>query len=193
MKRVFLIFTFLILFFGIKEAKNESYPMNVSIVTSYYIVISDRLADGIWFTNLTGAKENIMYPLVAGTSFNNATFNYNLTDKKTEYWVYVSSNSIEICHGARYNLCSNLTCSGYNNFEILIGNVSWSFSHYNDANTPSLSNSSRMVLGYGNKIKPNSQGYVYFRYWLDVPPGFPPYNYSTVYQIQAVPEGGSCV
>lgn len=195
MKKLYLLLIFFIFLLEIKETKTDVYPMNVSIAGYYYILISDRLADGIWFTNSTGAEENLMYPLIAGTFFNNATFNYNQTDKKTEYWVYVSSTNTEICHGAKYNLCSNLTCIGYDNFEILIGNVSWSVSSINDAENPSLSNSFRMVLGYDNenKTKPNSQGYVYLRYWLDVPAGFPPYNYSTIYQIQAIQEGGNCV
>jgi len=195
MKKLALALIILFFFLGIKETKTDTYPMNVSIAGYYYIIISDRLAEGIWFTNSIGAKENVMYPLIAGTFFNNATFNYNKTTNKTEYWAYVSSSNLEICNGAKYNLCSNLTCIGYDNFEILIGNVSWSASGLNDEQNPSLSNSIRMVLGYDNenKTKPNSEGYVYFRYWLDVPPGFPAYNYSTIYQIQAVQEGGNCV
>ncbi|MEM5855749.1 MAG: hypothetical protein QW472_05555 [Candidatus Aenigmatarchaeota archaeon] len=194
-KKLVLALVVLIFFLGIKETKTDTYPMNVSVGGYYYIIISDRLAEGIWFTNSTGAEENIMYPLIAGSFFNNATFNYNRTNKKTEYWVYVSSLQAEVCHGAKYNLCSNLTCVGYNNFEILIGNVSWSASWYNDIENPSLFNSKRMVLGYDNenKTKPNSEGYVYLRYWLDVPTGFPAYNYSTIYQVQLVPEGGTCV
>ncbi|MCS7106290.1 MAG: hypothetical protein NZ942_03170 [Candidatus Aenigmarchaeota archaeon] len=194
-KKLILALIFLIILIGIKETRTTLYPMNVTIGGYYYILISDKLAEGISFTNSSGARENIMYPLVAGTFFNNATFNYNRTTKKTEYWVYVSSLNTEICHGAKYNLCSNLSCIGYNNFEILIGNVSWSASHYNDEENPSLLNSKRMVLGYDNmnKTRPNSEGYVYLRYWLDVPAGFPAYNYSTIYQIQLVPEGGTCV
>ncbi|MEM5794557.1 MAG: hypothetical protein QXS48_05350 [Candidatus Aenigmatarchaeota archaeon] len=195
MKRWLLALIVLIFFLGLKETKTETYPINLTVRGYYYIIISDKLADGIWFTNLTGARENVMYPLVAGTFFNNATFNYNKTNQKTEYWIYVSSLETEVCHGAKYNLCSNLTCLGYNNFEILIGNVSWSASHYNDVENPSIFDSTRMVLGYDNqkKTKPNSEGYIYLRYWLDVPPGFPAYNYSTIYQIQLVPQGGICV
>ncbi len=196
MKKLTLALIFLFFLLGIKETKTAVYPMNVSITQAYYILISDTLAEGIFFTNSTGAQQNVVYPLIAGTSYNNATWNYNASDpnKKTEYWVYVSQGS-EVCTGAKYNLCSNLTCIGYDNFEILIGNVSWSNSSINDAFNPSISSSIRMVLGYdnNNKVKPNAEGYVYFRYWLDVPPGFPAYNYSTIYQVQAVPQGENCV
>ncbi len=198
-KAIFLIllFSFIFLQTGKSIRETPTLPMNLSVISFYSIEISDKLAEGILFTNLTGSELNVQYPLLAGSFDNNATFNYNKTNQKTEYWVYVSGNMlVDICQGAKYNLCSNLTCVGPGNYEIYISNVTWNSSKINDAQNPSLLNSIPMVLGFdnNNKITQIQPGeYVYLRYWLDVPPNFPPYNYSTIYQVQAVPSGGTCV
>jgi len=201
MKKMILILVFLLVLSQVGKCdfkvETSRYPMNVSLLTFYSITISDQLAQGIWFTNLTGAQNNIQYPLVAGSFDNNATFNYNKTDYKAEYWAYVYGNmKVDICNGAKYNLCSQSNCTGGGNVEIGIGNVTWSSSSSGGIDSPSLSNAVSMTLGYdnGNKVSgidPNS--YAYFRYWMDIPSNFPPYNFSTTYQIQAVPNGGTCV
>ena len=198
MNKIFITLIFLLIFLHIGKVvtDNPILPMNASLINYYSITISDELAKGIWFTNLTGSVENIQYPLVAGTFKNNATFNYNKTDQKTGYWIYESGNlKIDLCSGAKYNLCSNLTCYGGVNEEIDIGNVTWSSSSLNDVDNPSMSGSTSMVLGYDNSNKIvglDPKSYAYLRYWLDVPSGYPPYNYSTIYQIQAVPAGDAC-
>jgi len=195
---IFLLFLLFVVFQIMAGAQESpTYPMNVSLISVYSLTISDKLAEGVWFTNETGYKVNIQYPLLSGSSDNNATWNYNATDDKTEYWIYVSGSVlVDICNGAKDNLCSNPDCAGVDNEEIVIGNVTWNSTTTNDASYPSILSSIPMVKGYDNTNKIfniGSDTYVYLRYWLDIPPAYPAYNYSTIYKIQAVLAGETCV
>lgn len=197
-----LVFVFLLVlyFFQIETFSLEA-PMNASVmpVRFYYITMSDKLSEGIDFTNETGAVENVQYPLLSGSYDNSAIWNYNKTDKKTEYWIYFYGQevSIDICHGATGHLCSNEGCSGPDNVQIDISSIGWTKSTTNDASSPPAAPyATPMVIGYdgvnriGESMEPNTTAYV--RYWFDVPVNVPALDYSTVYQIKAVLAGESC-
>lgn len=180
----------------------ESKAVNVMNATVtpylyYYITISEKLSDGILFTNETGAYENVQYPLLSGSTNNNAVWNYNHSNNRTEYFVYTSGSvNVDLCHGATNHLCSNPGCSGTDNVQINISNVKWSSSLTNDDNNPSLSNAVPFVIGYDNEHKVASNlapdSTVYLRYWLSLPPNTPALDYNTTYQIKAVISGESC-
>jgi hypothetical protein len=184
----------------LKTNESADFVMNSSIYYTafYYVQISDELSRGIFFTNSTGSLENKQYPLMPGTSDNNAIWNYNKTDQKTEYWIYffVQNTEISLCQGALSDLCSKPNCSGEENYAIPISNAKWSKSYFNDQNNPSINDAKRFVIGFDNvnKIATNVQGSktIYLRYWLDVPAGAPAYVYNTTYQIMAVVGGYDC-
>ncbi|MEM7826484.1 MAG: hypothetical protein QW451_02540 [Candidatus Aenigmatarchaeota archaeon] len=198
---LFLSFIFaLMLLKGIKAGDEELPVINASIlfVPYYYVIVSEKLSEGIFFTNETGAVENVQYPLTAGTTNNNAIWNYNKSSGKTEYWIYFDGDvNGDICHGATNHLCSTPGCSGEGNVQINISNAKWSSSSRNDLYNPSLSNAVPFVIGFDNthkvfsNLKPKS--FVYLRYWLDVPPATPASNFNTTYQLRVVMEGESCV
>jgi len=193
----------MIFFILISINSNESYNnilVNISISqpSYYFIQTSEKLSSGVFFTNYTGALNNEQYQLLPGTTDNNATWNYNKTNMKTEYWILSYSNGvyINICQGAVNHLCSNANCSGFDNYIIPIDNVKWSSSFENNANYPSLLQAKKMKIGFdnNNKIaeKLNGQYNIFLRYWLSVPPNTPPYNYNTTYQIKVVVYGYDC-
>lgn len=197
---LFLLFiTCFTLFKGIKAEAEKVSVINASIifVPYYYVIVSEKLSEGIFFTNATGAIENVQYPLTAGTSNNNAIWNYNKSSQ-TEYWIYFDGKvNVDICHGATNNLCSTPGCSGQGNVEIDISNAKWSSSLSNNPYNPSLSDAKPFVIGFDNRnkvfsnLKPKS--FVYLRYWLDVPPATPASSFNTTYQLRVVIEGESCV
>lgn len=196
MKKYLLIGLFLALFLINASLEVKEFPVNATLATSYYYIeLSDKLADGIFFTNLTGSILNKQFPLTAGTSNNNATWNYDNSDpnKASGYWFFIGGNyPVDVCHKTKTNLCSNFNCSGINNTEIGIGNVSWSISEICDKENPSLIDSKRMKLSW-EKIVENAINKKYcLRYWLNVPPGTPARNYSTKYLIEIVPKGKPC-
>lgn len=199
-KLFFFVFILLFLLFLPQKFTEAELPvMNVSIefVPYYYIVISDKLWEGIFYTNETGKDENLQYPLTPGSSGNSAVWNYNKSNKKTEYWVFFDGNvKGDICHGATNHLCSTPGCGGENNVQINISNAKWSSSLLNTEDEPSLSNAAPFVIGFDDKRKVYSsitpKTTIYLRYWLDVPPTTPALTYNTTYQIRVVPEGGSC-
>ncbi|MCX8179458.1 MAG: hypothetical protein N3E38_01830 [Candidatus Aenigmarchaeota archaeon] len=178
----------------INECSDFTSLMNISFSPSrhYYLQTSKELSKGIMFTNFTGSRENIQYPLVAGSKYNNATWNYNVSNGETEYWLYifVVGGEIDLCHGASSHLCSTPNCE--NNF-IEIENVKWSISYENNINFPSLAAHKKLSLGF-DKIVTNVREptTIYFRYWLNVPPNSPASAYNTTYQIMAVVSGYDC-
>jgi|GEM_PF-3278027 len=201
MKFLILLSFFLLLFFLISQTKIEAQVsvINASIyqIPYYYIIVSDKLFEGILYTNETGAMQNVQYPLLSGSTNNNAIWNYNKS-YQTEYWIAFMGNIPgDICHGATNHLCSTPNCSGPNNFQIDISNAKWSSSLQNDQNNPSLSNAKPFVIGFdnNNKVSKNTQNntIIYLRYWLDLPPATPALNYNTTYQIRLVYAGESCV
>ncbi|MEM5777118.1 MAG: hypothetical protein QXJ06_01580 [Candidatus Aenigmatarchaeota archaeon] len=195
-----IAFIILISLFLIKNNEsNDLTIMNISISSTsfYYIQTSDKLSDGIFFTNSSGVLEKRQYPLQPGSSNNNAVWNYNTNDN-TEYWVYVFiyNTEISICHGAVHHLCSNPNCVGTDNYMIDISNAKWSKSFFNDKNNPSLQDAKPFSIGFDNQNKIaenlNSEATLYFRYWLDIPPGSSASIYNTSYQIMAVVGGYDC-
>jgi hypothetical protein len=195
----FFIIVFICLNLEINAQTEEGFGIiNVSLSRYYYIVISDKLWAGIFYTNETGVAQNVQYPLLAGSGNNSAVWNYNKSNGKTEYWIYYGGNTnSDICHGATHHLCSRPGCIGLDNVLINISNAKWSASLTNDFNNPSLSNTVPFIIGFDNlhKVYTNlSPGTtVYLRYWLDVPPASAANTYSTTYQIRVVPAGEDCV
>jgi hypothetical protein len=201
MKMLILFSFFLFLFILLSQTRIEA---QVSIINAsiyqlyyYYILVSDKLFEGILYTNETGAMQNVQYPLLAGSSNNNAIWNYNKS-YQTEYWIIFMGNIPgDICHGATSHLCSTPNCTGPNNVQIDISNAKWSSSLQNDKDNPSLSSAKRFVIGFdnNNKVSTNMQNntIVYLRYWLDLPPAVPALSYNTTYQIRLVSAGENCV
>jgi hypothetical protein len=202
MRALTFLLAALVIYFTFFQSKiNAQLPiMNVSIVfvPHYYIIVSDKLWEGIFYTNETGAAENVQYPLLSGSENNNAVWNYNKSNQKTEYWIFFGGNVAgDICHGATNHLCSNPGCLGADNVQINISYAKWSSSLTNDKDNPSLSVAKPFVIGFDNenKVSANTQPntIIYLRYWLTVPPATPAKNYNTTYQIRVVPAGESCV
>jgi len=192
MRKVLLLIGGLLVLLFIDFGISKEVPMNSSIYTGiFYVEVSDKIMEGILFTNSTGSLENKQYPLIAGTRDNNATWNYNSTSsqKKTSYWIKVSGREADICHRALQHLCVNNNCSEY---FIDVGNVSWSASFLNDQDNPSLKYASPLSLNF-QKVSENVKDVeIFLRYWLDVPPGAEGGNYTTLYEIKIVPAGESC-
>lgn len=161
----------------------------------YYIVLSEKLSEGIFFTNSTGASLNIQYPILSGSSGNNAVWNSNQSGQ-TGYYVYINGNvGIDLCNGAVNHLCSTPGCSGTGNVLIDISNARWGSSLADDQSNPSSSGSTPFSIGYdnNNKIVRNVLNKnVYLRFWLSLPPNTPALNYNTTYQIKAVVNGDNC-
>jgi hypothetical protein len=175
-------------------------PMNTTVSSPvfYYITMSEKLSEGIFYTNETGAGENVQYPLLSGSENNNAVWNFNKSDKRTEYWIFTyGSVQIDLCHGAVSHLCSNPGCSGPDNVQINISNAKWSSSRINNENYPTLSEAKSFLIGFDseNKVDRNveTNTTTYLRYWLTIPPNTSALNYNTTYQIRAVLAGENCV
>ncbi|MBU5689413.1 MAG: hypothetical protein KQA41_04285 [Candidatus Aenigmarchaeota archaeon] len=199
LNKISVVFLIFLLLLRTNESSDFVAIMNSSISSTsfYYIQTSNKLSDGIFFTNSSGVLEKKQYPLQPGSSNNNALWNYNTTFN-TEYWIYafVYNTEISICHGAVHHLCSNPNCVGPDNYIIDISNVKWSKSFSNDVNNPSLQEARPFSIGFDNQNKIieglNSEATLYFRYWLDVPPGSSASVYNTTYQIMAVVGGYDC-
>ena len=198
---VILILGALLLFqlqYNLKVEADEI-PTNLSLLPTYYycIILSEKLSDGIFFTNETGASENVQYPLLSGSYDNNAIWNYNKYTGETGYWVSVNGTiTVDICHGTTSNLCSTPGCSGVGNVEIDISNAKWSSSFENSRNKPSITDAKPFVVGFDNENKVAKNVHppstVYLRYWLSLPPNTPPLTYDTNYHIMVVVAGDTC-
>ncbi len=159
------------------------------------IVLSDELVRGIFFTNETGSQTNTQYNVRIGW-YNNATWNYNASDNKTEYWITNNGTApIDICQKANANMvCTpGETCG---NYEIYIGNVTWSNSTYNNLIHPAFSTVNNLTLSYstGNRVAyslPVDQ-IIYIRYWFYAPPGVPSGKYNSTVVFKAVGEEEPC-
>jgi hypothetical protein len=157
------------------------------------LTISPELTKGIFYTNLTGSLLNIQYN-VEVNKWNNASWNYNASSQKTEYWIKNDGTfPIDICQKANSNMvCQDPWCGSY---EIYIGNVSWSNSTLNDASNPSFSTLYPLTLDYsGNKsaynLEPGST--IYLRFFFFVPPYVPSGKYNTSIVFKAVEAGNPC-
>ncbi len=156
------------------------------------ILISEKLSEGIFFTNLTGSIQNKQYPISNMKVWNNATWNYNQSDpnKATAYWIKnTGTNPEDICIKADSDLiCSSGACAGNS---ISTDNIAWSNSTSSD---PPFNTEKRLSLNYV-KIAYNVQPdqIVYFRFWLNPEPdNLPSGVYNTTYSIKAVEAGENC-
>ncbi|MCS7106427.1 MAG: hypothetical protein NZ942_03860, partial [Candidatus Aenigmarchaeota archaeon] len=155
------------------------------------LTLSPELSKGIFYTNLTGSMLNVQFD-VDINAWNNATFNYNATSKKTEYWIRNDGTyEIDLCQKAS----SNMVCEAPCNYYIYIGNVSWSNSTLNNETYPSFSTLYPLTLDYsGNKsaysLAPGQ--YLYLRFWFFVPPYVPSGKYNTTIIFKAVEVGNPC-
>ncbi|MEM5855349.1 MAG: hypothetical protein QW472_03460 [Candidatus Aenigmatarchaeota archaeon] len=173
--------------------------MNASISQVIGIVLSNELAEGIFFTNKTTI--GVQYPITDMTVWNNATRNYNGTPpyyNTTLYWINASSSNkvnITICHCACDHLnCSNTTECG-NSFLNITG-VGWSNSTYNNATHPQyppLFNFTAPDTFQSITVNlPPGLG-VYLRYWIDPQPdNVPSGRYNTTYLFKAVEVSQNC-
>ena len=157
----------------------------------FSLTLSSKLLEGIFFTNKTGGEINVQFN-VDILQWNNATWNYNATSKKTEYWINNSGTvPLDICFKANSDLsCSQGTCLGYT---ISADNIAWNNSTLNDQSNPSYDTSKRLSTSY-QKIVYNLQpgNITYLRFWLYVPSGKPSGIYNTTYTARAVDPGASC-
>ncbi|MEM5854647.1 MAG: LamG domain-containing protein [Candidatus Aenigmatarchaeota archaeon] len=164
-----------------------------SYVTIPYIIsaeLSPKLSEGIFFTNRTGAEINQQFPI--HIDWNNATWNYNASNKKTEYWVNNTGTvAFDLCFKANSHLtCSSGSCAG---LTIDISNVAWNNSTLTDENNPSFDTSKRLSLNYQKvafNVAPSQL--IYFRFWVNVPFGQPSGIYNSTFSVKAVDVGISC-
>ena len=170
-------------------------PVNTFEIESLSISLSEKLSEGIFFTNLQGSQTNEQLD-VDVAAWNNGTWNYNNTPSpgtlKTEYWIKNTGNVNEdFCLKANTNLyCNEGACNGVS---ISIDNVAWNNATNNDQDTPSYGTSKRLSLSYikvGRNITPGN--YVYLRFWLYVPSGKPSGRYNTTFSVKGISEGSSC-
>ncbi|MEM5794554.1 MAG: right-handed parallel beta-helix repeat-containing protein, partial [Candidatus Aenigmatarchaeota archaeon] len=158
------------------------------------LTFSPELTKGIFYTNLTGSLLNIQFN-VDINAWNNATWNYNATDKKTEYWIRNDGTyEVDICQKASSNMLCYDECANPS-YEIYIGNVSWSNSTLNDEANPSFSTLYPLTLDYSENKSAYSLApgqYLYLRFWLFVPSYVPSGKYNTSIIFKAVEAGNSC-
>jgi hypothetical protein len=201
LKSVIILFslTAILVFYSQVGMGDFTAPINASLepYRFYYITMSEKLSEGILFTNESGSEENVQYPLLSGSTNNNAIWNYNISGEKTEYWIFFYGNvEIDLCHGAENHLCSKPNCIGADNVKLDISNAKWSSSLTNNENYPSVSDESSFVIGFDNshKVSTNlsSDTSVYLRYFLDIPSNVSALAYNTTYQIRAVLSGENC-
>ncbi len=157
--------------------------------------ISPKLAEGVLFTNRTGAEINQQFNVEPGR-WNNATWNYNASDLTTAYWIKnTGTNPQDFCMRALTDLlCSpeSELCQGYS---ISIINVTWNNSTSTDANTPAFETTKRMVkepdwIKVACNVQPDQK--VYLRFWLYVPSSKPSGIYNTTWSIKAIEAGSTC-
>jgi hypothetical protein len=155
--------------------------------------VSDKLTEGVFYTNLTGSLTNQQInvtPLV----WNNGTWNYNATGGvyETRYWVSNNgTNPEDFCLKA----ISDLTClSGMcGSTTIPINNASWNNATTNTAASPSYDTTKRLSLSYQKvayAITPSNS--IYLRFWLYFPVGKPSGVYNTTFSVRAIQAGSSC-
>jgi len=169
------------------------YPMNLSISTSIAITISNRLAQGIFYTNDTGSASNVQYPVNTGQA-ENATWNYGGGTGGTFYNITNAGTTAEdICGKASTNLtCSPLT-PGCGSNTILLTNSTWSNS---TTSTPAYPGSNIWTGSYNTvnltAIALPKSNTIHVRYWLNVPANIDSGTYNTTFAYCAVESGQPC-
>ncbi|MEM5801141.1 MAG: NosD domain-containing protein [Candidatus Aenigmatarchaeota archaeon] len=179
------------------ETVNQSKTVEIILFQKILTIsLSQKLSEGIFFTNINGSKNNTQLPIEVD-KWNNATWNYNNTpqpgDKKTLYWIYNDGNvNQDFCIKANADLtCNEGSCIGNT---IPIMNVAFTNSTQNDQQNPSFSEQNRLSTSF-IKIATNVQPgeYRYFRFWLyGNLTGKPSGIYNTTYTVRNVESGSAC-
>ncbi|MBU5689417.1 MAG: hypothetical protein KQA41_04305, partial [Candidatus Aenigmarchaeota archaeon] len=179
------------------ETVNQSKTVEIILFQKILTMsLSQKLSEGIFFTNINGSKNNTQLPIEVD-KWNNATWNYNNTpqpgDKKTLYWIYNDGNvNQDFCIKANADLtCNEGSCIGNT---IPIMNVAFTNSTQNDQQNPSFSEQNRLSTSF-IKIATNVQPgeYRYFRFWLyGNLTGKPSGIYNTTYTVRNVESGSAC-
>lgn len=153
---------------------------NVSVNMHLAIDFSQELKDGVIFDDV----------LILPVSDLNAIENYNGSNNSTNYHILVSSDGnvpVDLCT----RVDSPLSTSGMD----VIGVANESYSNFNFTNEslPELQDEKSFSLNFqsaGDSIPVG--GIEYFRFWLDIPAGQPPGEYSNYIIFRAIPEGLNC-
>jgi parallel beta-helix repeat protein len=179
------------------EVVNQSKTVEIILFEKIIsMMISDKLAEGIFFTSINGSVNNTQLP-IQSDRWNNATWNYNNTpspgDYKTLYWIHNEGNvNQDFCIKANDDLvCSQGECTSN---KIPIFNVAFTNSTQNNENYPMFNESARLNTSF-IKIAQNVQPdqYVYFRFWLyGNLTGKPSGIYNTTFTVKNVESGTSC-
>jgi len=173
-------------------------PMNASISQPICIQISDKLAEGIFFTNETTI--GVQYPITNMKVWNNATQNYAGPSSQTLYNVTACSGNtinVTIYHCACDNLkCSSGTCTpGVDQLYVeqkSDGGVGWvNGTTATPGDTPSYyfpGIDTYQIIG--GKVDKGDN--VYLRYWINPSPDNAPSGvYNTTFSIRAEEFGSS--
>lgn len=163
-------------------ATTQTTQSRVAISYYYAITLSNNLADGIDFGNITSLPANNL----------NATDNNNGANSTTTMYVHESNDSnvnIDLCHRAQGPL------STIANDTIGLGNYTWSDSLTNTSTLPSgppgtNTFNTTLAKGNNNNIAPNGNGF--YRYWLDIPVGQAAGTYTNTVEYKAVYTGAGC-
>ncbi|MBU5689538.1 MAG: right-handed parallel beta-helix repeat-containing protein [Candidatus Aenigmatarchaeota archaeon] len=177
------------------EYVNQSKTIQIYFEKILSVTLSNRLSEGIFFTNSVGSQTNTQGDIDI-TRWNNGTWNYNNTPQpgnlKTLYWVYNSGNTPQdICLKANADLtCSQGACATNT---ISVTNIAYTNSTYNNATHPVYATTNTLSLSYV-KVAENVQPgqYYYFRFWLYGPIGKPSGIYNTTFSVRNVESGSSC-
>jgi hypothetical protein len=172
------------------QAEYTGRIMNASISQPICIVLSDKLTEGIFFTNTTTI--GIQYPITNMTTENNATQNYNGPGYGTLYNVTAcGGNTINI--STWLNACEHLkngTNTIYLTYDAGDNGQGAFFGNGTTATTPTLTVSSAWALyvdNYrliGNNTAPGNT--TFLRFWLDPYPNNAPSGiYNTTFKIKA--------
>jgi len=183
----------LLMNFTIAQDQHGPYPMNMSITTAIAISLSDKLAEGIFYTNDTGAENgtNVQYP-VNTQQVENATWNYVTVNRITWYNITNTGTTDEdICGKATTDLMCNPLTTGCGNTEILIANATWSNSTSNDPPYPGPYEWGTSYPGNLAADSLSKDNTIYTRYWLNVP-NVPAGTYNTTFTYCAVESGVTC-
>ena len=189
-----------IFLFGFAKSEEQGpYPMNLSISTSIAITLSNRLALGIFYTNDTGAWNNLQYPVNTGQG-ENATWNYGNGTGVTQYNITNAGTTAEdICGRAATQLACSPETPGCGSETILLVNATWVNSTTNTPSpgaNPLYPGSNIWATAYASvnltaRALPKSNT-IHVRYWLNIPSSLDSGKYNTTFTYCAVEAGQTC-
>lgn len=170
------------------------YPMNMSITQTIALTLSSKLAEGIFYTNVTGAQSNVQYSLSTSTTANNATWNWLSGTGVTYYNISNGGNTNEdICGIANAVITCSPATPGCGSNNIQLGNATWV---NGTSSNPGSSGTNIWVTAYGSANKTATSlaqaGVIHLRYWLSVPANLPAGTYNTTFTYCAVEAGQAC-